>query len=152
MSASDTPSDAGTHLLMEEKWLQLSKLDKEDLLKNIFYQVLIHDQNRPAFVTEHDWRNLIKQSRVDSHKPTQYYIVLNMEGFAHRYHKNILHVHWFFKHSCTHTKMGKHCLIDSANLENFWMYLDFNLQAVLVWMSQQENVDLFICSLANLSI
>lgn len=151
MSDSDSSSDASEqvshqsddacqHPSMKDKWLQLRLLKKHILLKKITLKVLLQHPNLPELITDNDWKDLIKHSHVsnDYYKPNHYYIMLDMEGLAYRYDAYFWTACRFFRDSFSQTKIGEHLFIQHASMENVNIYLDFNMQAVFHWMSQQD--------------
>lgn len=143
--------------LSEEQWHQLNKIQQRRLLKDIFFDILMHDQNRPSFLTEQDWKDMTRHAVVNTRsyrRYTNHFLVIDLDRYAYRYANANNYKFWmlvdFFENCLPKAKIGKYCFIQSAGKQNLDMYLDINMQAVFFWLSQQE--DTVNTTLANLSI
>lgn len=134
--------------MAETRWQQLSQIERKTLLKKVFFDVLFNQPNLPAFMTDQDWSDLIQNTIIDfifyRQPPNrQFSAVLDLEVFAYRYAREYLVrsndqfavLYDYLKKHLTNVKVNHLDLFFACHMENYIMWIDFNLEAVHLWMS-----------------
>jgi hypothetical protein len=123
-------------------WLQLKKGQQKNCITSIFWHVVLNDDKRPAFMTEKDWTDLTQGARtaIHTYRGPTHYIILDLSAFAYCYWvpgcKNFFILADYFEHNLTKTKVKDVCLIQSVSVENMHMWVEINIQAIFLYMSQ----------------
>lgn len=130
---------------MKRKWQNLNKVEQKQLLKDIFFNKLFDHQHLPAFMTEQDWSELFEGAKIDNipiFSGHTYTIVLFLETFAYRYwipdSNQFLILENFLKDSFALVRVENADLFEFCSLENSDMKFKFNMQAVFLYMFQQQ--------------
>jgi hypothetical protein len=125
---------------MEAKWQQLSSKERSTLLKKLFFDVLFNQDNLPALVDEKHWSDLYDEAIAENlfYQPEVHVMLLYCTTFFLRGQVSMTLID-YFKNSFAFVKVGNVDLFDTCTEKSYFLELDFNMQAVYLWMAQQEN-------------
>jgi len=127
----------------EETWQHLNTPERKRLLRHLFFTVLLSHDECPTFMTEEDWIDMHRQSKVhhlNHRRLSRFCIVLLMETFAYRYwtdvdSHNYFRLLSFLESDLARVTIGHFPLFQPVGVENERMWFYFNMDAVLAWMS-----------------
>jgi len=132
--------------LFEEHWRSLNRRDQKEVLKGIYCHVVSNLDSYPAFMTERDRNDLTSHAIMDCSSWRQkFWVHLDIEIFAYRYFyftpecPNFPILVEFLQSLTNNIRVGDLQLFERCdNTEYMRMYLDFNMQAVFLWMFHHE--------------
>lgn len=117
-------------------WRDLSQEQKKLLLKELFLVVVLEQENLPAFLDDEDIE-LFRRCDIDIFPcHNTFSVVMSIEPFAYKYWWNegdqrFFALTDFLKDTVAEEKIENLKLFHSIHYENMWMYLSFNIDAVL---------------------
>lgn len=127
---------------MQTKWKSFNEKKQKQLLKDLFFSVLFDHPQLPVFMTEQDWSDMFQQAVV-SHIPSSsgriYSAVLYLDLFDSRYASlEFYALVDFLVGPFTYAKVLDLDLFEMSSSENNIIWFDFNMPAVFLHMSQQQ--------------
>ncbi len=127
--------------LMQIKWLHLTADERKELLKDIFFDVLFHHRQLPGSITEQDWSDLFRKTKVlhfPSNKDLYTFVVIVCLDIL-MYRSAFSTLKEFLRGPIANAKVQGLELFASYDFDNSTIEFKFNLEAVFLWMSQQQH-------------
>jgi len=133
---------------MELKWQLLRNRDRNRLLLELLFDVMLNDADWPEFMTQEDCNELRQNSTASAYLPVfpeydeKCYAHLDLELLAIRYwvpdSNHFFTLIDFLQGPLAQVKVQNVYLFESINFKNLKIWVNFNMEAVFLWMSNRQ--------------